>query len=170
MPDLHETRTLVAGHKGILAADEANASITTRFASIGVESTEATRQAYRDALFTTPGLDEFISGVILFDETIRQRALDGTTFPELLLARGILPGIKADIGAVPLPFAPGETVTEGLDGLRSRLDEYRSLGARFAKWRAPLALGAGLPSDYAIHANAHALARYAAISQEAGLV
>jgi len=108
--------------------------------------------------------------VILFDETIRQRALDGTPFPELLLARGILPGIKADTGAVPLPFAWGETVTEGLDGLRVRLEEYRNLGARFTKWRAPLAVGAGLPSDYAIHVNAHALARYAATSQEVGLV
>jgi fructose-bisphosphate aldolase, class I len=168
---LHETaRALVAGHKGILAADEANASIAKRFESIGVESTEANRRAYRDTLFTTPGVEEFLSGVILFDETIRQRALDGTPFPELLLARGILSGIKADTGAVPLPFAWGETVTEGLDGLRARLEEYRSLGARFAKWRAPLALGAGLPSDYAIHVNAHALARYAAICQEVGLV
>ena len=168
---LQETaQALVAGHKGILAADEGDASIETRFESIGIESTEANRRAYRDMLFTTPGAEEFISGVILFDETIRQRALDGSPFPELLHARGLIVGIKADIGAFPLPFAPGETVTEGLDGLRSRLAEYRELGASFAKWRAPIAVGDGLPSDYAVHANTHALARYAAVSQEAGLV
>jgi fructose-bisphosphate aldolase class I len=168
---LHDTaRALVAGNKGILAADEGDASIEKRFESIGIESTEATRRAYRDMLFTTPGAEELISGVILFDETIRQRALDGRPFPELLRARGLLVGIKADIGAFPLPFAPGETVTEGLDGLRARLDEYRDLGASFAKWRAPLAVGDGLPSDYAVHANAHALARYAGVCQEAGLV
>jgi fructose-bisphosphate aldolase class I len=169
--DLHATaRRLVAGHKGILAADEGDASIAKRFESIGVESSEMTRRAYRDALFTTPGLEESISGVILFDETIRQHGLDGTPFPELLLARGILPGVKADTGTAALPFAPGETVTQGLDGLPARLDEYRTLGAQFAKWRAPLALGTALPSDYAVRVNAHALARYAAICQEAGVV
>jgi fructose-bisphosphate aldolase class I len=163
-------RALVAGNRGILAADEGDASIEKRFESIGIESTKANRRAYRDMLFTTPGAEEFISGVILFDETIRQHALDGRPFPELLQARGLIVGIKADIGAFPLPFAPGETVTEGLDGLRSRLDEYRDLGASFAKWRAPIAVGDGLPSDYAVHANTHALARYAAVSQAAGLV
>jgi fructose-bisphosphate aldolase class I len=168
---LQETaRALVVGNKGILASDEGDASIEKRFDSIGIESTEANRRAYRDMLFTTPGAEEFISGVILFDETIRQRALDGRPFPELLHANGLLVGIKADIGAFPLPFAPGETVTEGLDGLRARLDEYRELGASFAKWRAPLAVGDGLPSDYAVRANTHALARYAAVCQEAGLV
>jgi fructose-bisphosphate aldolase class I len=168
---LRETaRTLVVGHKGILAADEGDASIEKRLESIGIESTEANRRAYRDMLFTTPGAEKFISGVILFDETIRQRAVDGTPFPELLRARGLIVGIKADIGAFPLPFAAGETVTEGLDGLRPRLEEYRDLGARFAKWRAPLTVGDGLPSDYAVHANTHALARYAAVCQEAGLV
>jgi fructose-bisphosphate aldolase, class I len=171
MNTLHETAlALVAGRKGILAADEGDASIEARLGSIGLESTEANRRAYRDMLFTTPGVEEFISGVILFDETIRQDAPGGPPFPELLRARGLVVGIKADIGATPLPFAPGETVTEGLDGLRARLDEYHSLGARFGKWRAPIAVGGGLPSDYAIRANAHALARYAAVCQEAGLV
>src|SRR5471030_1437996 len=153
MNTLHETAlALVAGCNGILAADEGDASIEARLGSIGLESTEANRRAYRDMLFTTPGVEEFISGVILFDETIRQDAPGGPPFPELLRARGLVVGIKADIGATPLPFAPGETVTEGLDGLRARLDEYHSLGARFGKWRAPIAVGGGLPSDYAIRA------------------
>jgi len=170
--ELHETaRALVAEGKGILAADESDGTIKKRFDSIGVESTEETRRAYRNMLFTTPGVEEFISGVILFDETIRQRADDGTPFPELLASKGIIPGIKVDKGAKPLALAAeGETVTEGLDGLRQRLEEYRGLGARFAKWRATYTVSDTLPSDYAIWTNAHALARYAALCQEAGLV
>ena len=169
--ELHETaRALVADGKGILAADESEGTIKKRFDSIGIESTEEKRRAYRDMLFTTPGVEEFISGVILFDETIRQRALDGTPFPELLASKGVIPGIKVDKGAKPLALAPGETVTEGLDGLRARLEEYRGLGARFAKWRATYSITDDLPSDYCIWANAHALARYAALCQEAGIV
>ena len=163
-------RALVAQGKGILAADESGGTIEKRFDSIGVESTEENRRAYRDLLFTTDGVEEFISGVILFDETIRQSSSDGTSFPELLRRRGIIPGIKVDKGAKPLANAPGETVTEGLDGLRGRLEEYRELGARFTKWRAVISIGEGIPSEYCIWANAHALARYAALSQEAGLV
>ena len=169
--DLHETaKALVAEGKGILAADESDGTIKKRFDSIGVESSEETRRTYRNLLFTTPGAEEFISGVILFDETIRQSALDGTPFPELLESKGIIPGIKVDKGAKPLPLAEGETVTEGLDGLRQRLEEYRGLGARFAKWRATYSISEILPSDYCIWANANALARYAALCQEAGLV
>jgi fructose-bisphosphate aldolase, class I len=169
--DLHDTaRALVAEGKGILAADESSGTIRKRFDSIGVESTEESRRAYRNMLFTTAGVEEFISGVILFDETIRQRADDGTPFPELLASRGIIPGIKVDTGAKPLAHAEGETITEGLDGLRARLEEYRSLGARFAKWRAVYAISDTKPSEYAIWTNAHALARYAALCQEAGLV
>ena len=148
--ELHETaRALVAAGKGILAADESGGTIKKRFDSIGVESTEDNRRAYRDLLFTTPGAEEYISGVILFDETIRQRARDGTPFPELLAAKGIIPGIKVDAGAKPLAHADGETVTEGLDGLRARLEEYRGLGARFAKWRATYTITDTLPSEYA---------------------
>jgi fructose-bisphosphate aldolase, class I len=169
--ELHEVaRALVAEGKGILAADESSGTIKKRFDSIGVESTEETRRAYRDLLFTTPGAEEFISGVILFDETIRQSSGGGTPFPELLASKGILPGIKVDTGAKPLALAEGETVTEGLDGLRARLEEYRGLGARFAKWRAVYTVSDTKPSEYAIWANAHALARYAALCQEAGLV
>jgi len=169
--ELHETaRALVAEGKGILAADESEGTIKKRFDSIGIESTEDTRRAYRDMLFTTPGVEDFISGVILFDETIRQRALDGTPFPELLASKGVIPGIKVDKGAKPLALAKGETVTEGLDGLRARLEEYRGLGARFAKWRATYSITDDLPSDYCIWTNAHALARYAALCQEAGIV
>jgi fructose-bisphosphate aldolase class I len=169
--NLEETaRALVAPGKGILAADESSGTIKKRFDSIGVESTEDTRRAYRDMLFTTAGAAEFISGVILYDETIRQSALDGTPFPELLESQGVVPGIKVDVGAKPLANAPGETVTEGLDGLRERFEEYRELGARFAKWRAVITIGDGIPSEYCIWTNAHALARYAALSQEAGLV
>ena len=171
MASLNETaRALVAPGKGILAADESSGTIKKRFDSIGVESTEDTRRAYRELLFTTPGSEEFISGVILYDETIRQSAADGTAFPELLASRGIIPGIKVDTGAKPLAGTPGETVTEGLDGLRERLEEYYELGARFTKWRAVISIGEGIPSDYCIWVNAHALARYAALSQEAGLV
>jgi fructose-bisphosphate aldolase, class I len=161
---------LVPPGKGILAADESTGTIKKRFDLIGVESTEDNRRAYRDMLFTTPGLGEHISGVILFDETIRQSASDGTPFPELLAALGIMPGIKVDTGAKPLALFPGETVTEGLDGLRERLAEYRELGARFAKWRATIFIGDGIPTDFAILANAHAMARYAALCQEAGIV
>jgi fructose-bisphosphate aldolase class I len=169
--DLEATaRALVAEGKGILAADESDGTIKKRFDSIGLESTEENRRAYRDLLFTTEGAEEYISGVILFDETIRQNALDGTPFPKLLASKGIIPGIKVDKGAKPLANAPGETVTEGLDGLRERLNEYRELGARFAKWRAVITIGKDIPSEYCIWANAHALARYAALSQEAGLV
>src|SRR5438874_5157543 len=171
MTELEKTaRALVAEGKGILAADESDSTIKKRFDSIGVESTEENRRAYRELLFTTDGAAEYISGVILFDETIRQSAADGTPFPEVLSRQGIIPGIKVDKGAKPLAHAPGETITEGLDGLRERLEEYRGLGARFAKWRAVIDIGPGLPSEYAIWANAHALARYAALSQEAGLV
>ncbi len=171
MRDLHETaRALVAEGKGILAADESDSTIKKRFDSIGLESTEEHRRAYRDLLFTAEGAEEFISGVILFDETIRQDALDGTPFPKLLASKGIIPGIKVDTGAKPLALADGETVTEGLDGLRERLAEYRELGAGFAKWRATYSVGNGRPSEYCAWANAHALARYAALCQEAGIV
>src|ERR687884_1062480 len=169
--DLEATaRALVAGGKGILAADESEGTIKKRFASMGIESREENRRAYRDLLFTTEGVEDYISGVILFDETLRQSSADGTPFPKLLESRGIIPGIKVDKGAKPLALAEGETVTEGLDGLRGRLDEYRELGARFAKWRAVISIGKGIPSEYCIWTNAHALARYAALSQEAGLV
>ncbi len=171
MPDLNTVaRALVAEGKGILAADESAPTIKKRFDSIGVDSTEANRRAYRELLFTTPGLGEFISGVILFDETIRQQAADGTPLVEVLDRNGIVAGIKVDAGAKPLAGSPGEKVTEGLDGLRERLAEYVTLGARFTKWRAVIAIGDGLPSRYCIDANAEALARFAALSQEAGLV
>jgi fructose-bisphosphate aldolase, class I len=169
--ELHETaNALVAAGKGILAADESDGTIKKRFDAIGVESTEEHRRAYREMLFTTPGGEEYISGVILFDETIRQSAADGTPFPELLASKGIIPGIKVDRGARMLALAEGETVTEGLDGLRARLEEYRGLGARFAKWRATYSITDELPSDYCIWTNAHALARYAALCQEAQIV
>jgi fructose-bisphosphate aldolase, class I len=169
--ELQQTaRAIVAEGKGILAADESDGTIKKRFDSIGVESTEGNRRAYRDLLFTTEGVEEYISGVILFDETIRQKSADGTPFPELLASKGIIPGIKVDKGAKPLALAEGETITEGLDGLRDRLAEYRELGARFAKWRAVITIGKGIPSEYCIWTNAHALARYAALSEEAGLV
>jgi fructose-bisphosphate aldolase, class I len=171
MSELHETaKALVADGKGILAADESSGTIKKRFDSIGVESTEENRRAYRDLLFTTEGAEEFISGVILYDETIRQSSEDGTPFPKLLEQKGIIPGIKVDAGAKPLAGSPEETITEGLDGLRERLQEYYSLGARFTKWRAVLSIGDGRPSEYAVWTNAHALARFAALSQEAGLV
>src|SRR5690242_708837 len=154
--DLHATaKALVAEGKGILAADESDSTIKKRFDSIGVESTEENRRAYRDMLFTTDGVEEYISGVILFDETLRQSATDGTPFPKLLESKGIIPGIKVDTGAKPLAHASGETVTEGLDGLRQRLEEYRGLGARFAKWRATYSIGKGIPSEYCDWTNAH---------------
>src|SRR5262249_45596731 len=163
-------KALVSTGKGILAADESTGTITKRFDSIGVESTEENRRAYRDLLFTTEGVEEYVSGVILFDETIRQSALDGTPFPKLLESKGVIPGIKVDLGAKPLALANGETITEGLDGLRTRLEEYFQLGARFAKWRATYSIDADRPSEYCAWTNAHALARYAALCQEAGLV
>ena len=163
-------RALVAPGKGILAADESDGTIKKRFDSIGIESTEDSRRAYRDMLFTTEGSAEHVSGVILYDETIRQQALDGTPFPKLLEADGVIPGIKVDKGAKDLANAPGEKITEGLDGLRERLAEYHELGARFTKWRAVITIGNGIPSEYCLWTNAHALARYGALSQEAGLV
>ncbi len=169
--DLKSTaEALVARNKGILAADESFPTIEKRFKSIQIESTEENRRAYRDMLFTTPRLEEFVSGVILFDETIRQKSSDGTEFARVLSNKGIIPGIKVDKGAKDLALFPGEKVTEGLDGLRARYEEYVSLGARFTKWRAVITIGGDIPSDFCIHANAHALARYAALSQEAGLV
>ena len=163
-------RAIVAPGKGILAADESTGTIKRRFDAIGVESTEENRRAYRELLFTTEGIEEYISGVILFDETIRQSSADGTPFPKLLSSKGIIPGIKVDKGAKPLALSDGETITEGLDGLRGRLEEYRGLGARFAKWRAIYSIGDGTPSEYCVWTNAHALARYAALCQEVGLV
>ena len=163
-------QAIVADGKGILAADESGGTIKKRFDSIGVESNEEARRAYRDLLFTTEGAEEYIGGVILFDETLRQSSADGTPFPKLLESKGIVPGIKVDTGAKPLALAEGETVTEGLDGLRERLNEYRELGARFAKWRAVITIGKDIPSEYCIWANAHALARYAALCQEASIV
>jgi fructose-bisphosphate aldolase, class I len=169
--ELEQTaQAIVADGKGILAADESDGTIKKRFDSIGVESTEENRRAYRELLFATEGAEEFIGGVIFFDETIRQKAADGTPFPRLLEAKGIIPGIKVDKGAKPLALAEGETVTEGLDGLRDRIAEYRELGARFAKWRAVITIGKDIPSEYCLWTNAHALARYAALCQEGGLV
>ncbi len=163
-------RAMVAPGKGILAADESTGTMTKRLAAVDVDSTEDSRRRYRELLFTTPDAERHISGVILYDETIRQAASDGTPFSELLAGRGMIPGIKVDTGAKPLAGADEETVTEGLDGLRERLEEYRGLGARFAKWRAVIAIGDGRPSAYAIAGNAHALGRYAALCQEAAVV
>lgn len=161
---------LMVGGKGLLAADESEATIATRFRSVAIEPTEENRRRYRQMLLTTPHLERYISGVILFDETIRQRTDDGRTFVELLVELGITPGIKVDRGTTPLAGAPDERITEGLDGLRARLEEYRALGARFAKWRAVIAVGNGRPSSLAIDMNAHALARYAAVCQAVGMV
>jgi fructose-bisphosphate aldolase class I len=161
---------LVAKHRGILAADESSGTIAKRFNSIKLESTEENRRGYREMLFTAPGAGEFISGVILYDETLRQRTKAGVPFPAYLSEHGMIPGIKVDTGAKPLAGFPGETITEGLDGLRERLAEYRKLGARFAKWRAVIDIGTGIPSAYAIDANAQALSRYAALCQEADIV
>ncbi len=163
-------KELVARGKGILAADESFPTIEKRFNSINIPSTEDNRRAYREMLFTTEKIEEFVSGVILFDETLRQCASDGTPFAEVLSSRGVIPGIKVDKGAKALAGFAGEKVTEGLDGLRDRLAEYRELGARFAKWRAVIAIGDGMPTNACISANAHALARYAALCQEADLV
>lgn len=163
-------QAMAAPGKGILAADESSPTIKKRFDSIGTESTEENRRTYREMLFTSGGAAEYISGVILFDETIRQSTSDGTPFPQYLTDLGIIPGIKVDTGAKPLAGFPEETVTEGLDGLRDRLTEYYELGARFAKWRAVITIGDGIPSDFCMQANAHALARYAALCQEARIV
>jgi fructose-bisphosphate aldolase class I len=163
-------RALVAPGKGILAADEDNVLIGRRLESAGVEPTEESRRAYRELLFSAPGLAEHVSGAILYDETFRQSASDGTPLPQVLARAGVLPGIKADRGMRPLAACDGETVTEGLDGLRERLAEYRAGGVRFAKWRATYFVGEGKPSETAVWTNAHALARYAALCQEAGVV
>src|SRR5260221_6004080 len=167
-------KALVASGKGILAADESTGTIEKRFRSIGIPSTEENRRAYREMLFTAPGLGEFISGVILFDETIRQKTAGGTAFVAALERQGIFPGIKVDKGAKALAGFPGEKITEGLDGLRERLAEYAKMGARFTKWRAVITIDTDaahpLPTQANLHANAHALARYAALAQEAGLV
>lgn len=162
--------TLFAGSRGLLAMDESTSTCNRRFAAVGIPQTEAARRAYRELLVTAPGLGEFISGAILYDETIRQATKDGTPFVEVLVAAGIVPGIKVDTGAIDLAGHPGEKVTEGLDGLRARLQDYVRMGARFAKWRAVIAIGEGIPSRGCIEANAHALALYAALCQEAGVV
>jgi fructose-bisphosphate aldolase class I len=163
-------RELVTPGKGLLAMDESSPTCNKRFAALGIPQTEEARRSYRQLIVTTPGLGEFISGAILFDETIRQSTADGVPFTGVLAKAGILFGIKVDRGAKPLAGFPGETVTEGLDGLRDRLREYAGMGAKFAKWRAVIAIGDGLPTEGCIAANAHALARYAALCQEAGLV
>jgi fructose-bisphosphate aldolase, class I len=163
-------RAMVAPGRGILAADESTGTIKKRFDGINVASSEETRRAYRELLFTTPGAEEFISGVIFYDETIRQSTCDGVPFAQALAAKGVVPGIKVDTGAKDLAGFPGEKVTEGLDGLRERLLDYRKLGARFAKWRAVITLGDDIPSRTCIKANAHALARYAALCQEQDIV
>lgn len=164
-------KAIVAMQKGVLAADESNPTIQKRFASIQVDSTEENRRRYREILFTTDDIERYIGGVILFDETLRQSTRDGIPFPQLLSSRGIIPGIKVDQGAKALALHPGEKVTEGLGGLRERLAEYKQLGAQFAKWRAVIEIDErDIPSPFGIRANAHALARYAALCQEAGLV
>jgi fructose-bisphosphate aldolase class I len=161
---------MVAKDKGLLAADESNTTIAKRLDKIGCPSTEEHRRTYRELLFTTPGIAQWISGVIMYDETIRQKTRDGVPFPDYLAGLGIIPGIKVDTGAKPMAGFAGETITEGLDGLRERLIEYYKLGARFAKWRAVIDIGEGIPTHGAIEANAHALARYAALCQEQHIV
>jgi fructose-bisphosphate aldolase class I len=169
--DIESTaRTLVADGKGILAADETPGTLTKRFDALGIRSTEQSRRTYREMLFTAPDIATFVSGVILQDETIRQTSSSGTPLVLVLASQRIVPGIKVDSGAKPLALAPGETITEGLDGLRDRLAEYRSMGARFAKWRAVIHVADALPTRACVSANAHALARYAALCQEGGLV
>lgn len=163
-------QALVAGDKGLLAMDESNATCNKRFAALGIPQTADARRDWRELIVTAPGLADSISGAILFDETIRQKTNAGQPFAKALEGAGIIPGIKVDTGAKPLAGHPGETVTEGLDGLRERLAEYAGMGARFAKWRGVITPGAGLPSRACIEVNAHALARYAALCQEAGLV
>jgi len=163
-------RAMVAANKGLLAMDESNPTCNKRFAKLGIPQTVEARRAYRELIVTTPGLGECISGVILYDETIRQQKHDGTPFIKVITAAGIIPGIKVDTGTKDMAGHPGEKITEGLDGLRDRLKEYFQMGARFAKWRAVIAVGDDLPSRSGLEANAHALARYAALCQEAGLV
>jgi fructose-bisphosphate aldolase class I len=165
----HTAEALVAPGKGILAADESTPTMAKRLAAVGLESTEQLRRAYREILFTTEGLSDHVSGIILYDETIRQRTTDGRPFPAVMSAAGLIPGIKVDAGTKPLAGFDDEVVTDGLDGLRDRMTEYVALGARFAKWRAVIRIGAGRPTTTCIEANAHALARYAALAQEAGL-
>src|SRR3989344_5652919 len=160
-------RQMVAPGKGIIAADESAGTCQKRFDAVGVPCTEENRRAYRETIITAPGLEQYVSGIILYDETIRQETVDGESFAEVLAKKGILPGIKVDGGAKDLALHAGEKVTEGLDNLRERLAEYRTFGAKFAKWRAVITIGKGIPSDACIHANAHALARYAALCQEA---
>jgi fructose-bisphosphate aldolase class I len=167
---LDTARAMVAGNKGLLAMDESNPTCNKRFAKLGIPQTVEARRAYRELIVTTPGLGQSISGAILFDETIRQQKKDGTPFIKVLTDAGIIPGIKVDIGAKDMAGHPGEKITEGLDGLRDRLAEYFHMGARFAKWRAVIVVGDQLPSRSALEANAHALARYAALCQEAGVV
>jgi fructose-bisphosphate aldolase class I len=162
-------RALVARGKGLLAADESFPTIQKRFAALNIPSNEETRRAYRELLFTTAGVEAFISGVIMFDETIRQNASDGKSFVDLLNRKGIIPGIKVDKGTIDMPGFPGEKLTAGLDGLRERLNEYRDIGARFTKWRAVITIGSGIPTGANIDANARLLAHFAALSQEAGL-
>ena len=161
---------MVSPGKGILAIDESHATIGKRFAAVGVDNEEQNRREYRDLLISAPGIDNFISGMILFDETMRQRTTEGTVFPDILAEHGMLSGIKVDKGAKDLAGHPGEKITEGLDGLRDRLNEYSTMGARFAKWRAVITIGDGIPGRACIEGNSHALARYAALCQEAGLV
>jgi fructose-bisphosphate aldolase, class I len=167
---IDNAKALVADDKGLLAMDESNPTCNKRFAKFGIPQTEEFRRAYRELIVTTPGLGESISGAILYDETIRQQKKDGTPFAKALAEAGIIPGIKVDTGAKDMAAHPGEKITEGLDGLRERLAEYFQMGARFAKWRAVIAIGENIPSRSCIEANAHALARYAALCQEAGLV
>ena len=164
------TVAMVAKGRGVLAADESSGTCETRFKTINTPCTEENRRTYRGLLFATPGVEQFLSGVILFDETIRQKGDDGVLFPDYLAKKGVLPGIKVDAGAKNLALCPGEKVTEGLDGLRERLAAYFKLGARFAKWRAVITIGDGIPSHTCLYANAHALARYAALCQEASIV
>ena len=161
---------MVAKGKGILAADESSGTCEKRFQSVGVACTEETRRSYRNLLFSTPGVEQFLSGVILFDETARQKAADGTLIPQYLAKKGVIPGIKVDKGVANIPFTKEEKVTEGLDGLQKRMKEYFELGCRFAKWRAVITIGPDIPTHTCLYANAHALARYAAICQEASIV
>ena len=171
LQDLIDTaKMLVANDKGLLAMDESTPTCNKRFAKLGIPQTEEARRSYRELIVTTPGLSECISGAILYDETIRQQKKDGTPFIKIIIDAGIIPGIKVDTGAKSMAGHPGEKITEGLDGLRERLKEYFKMGARFAKWRAVIAIGDGIPSQGCIEANAHTLARYAALCQEAGLV
>ena len=163
-------KAMVDGHKGLLAADESTGTIKKRLDSVGVEATETNRRDYRELLFSAKGIGQYVSGVILYNETIRQKAKDGTTLVALLNRAGVIPGIKVDAGTKPLAGSPDETVTEGLDGLAKRVEEYVGLGARFAKWRAVIKIGAAIPTAYCLDVNAHALARYARICQEGGLV